>query len=625
MLIKARIVLAVALLSGILGTLVNVNWNTFAGGTSWDEGNGIAVDGSGNLYVVGFSQSSWGAPVRLYSAGYDAFIAKYDSSGTRIWNTFLGGSAWDFGEAITLDGNGNIYVTGESTGSWGTPLRAYTGSDDVFVAKINSSGVLQWNTFLGGGGDDQGHDIVVDNNGNVYITGTSGNWGTPLRPFGGAAKDALIAKLNNTGSLQWHTFLGGGDLDDGYSIDMDSNGNIYVTGESAATWGTPVNAYNGCCYSDAFAAKLSNSGIIQWNTFLGGTTTDRGTGIVVDGINKVYLTGFSWATWGAPVTSFGGGLLPDAFVVKLDGSGNGIWNTFLGGAGSDSGESITTDENGNIYVTGLSDKTWGSPTNAFTNYYDAFVAKLNANGVRLQNTFLGGNGDDYGHDISASNGIARITGYSATTWGNPVATFTSGTDAFVAEVIVNAPIFSDVASSYWASQYIEILYNEGITGGCTAIPLQYCPENQVTRAQMAVFLLRGIHGASYTPPSVGANTGFGDVSTGYWAAAWIKQLASEGITSGCGNGNYCPDNPVTRAQMAVFLLKAKYGSGYIPPSVGASTGFVDVPTTHWAAAWIKQLATEGITGGCGGGTYCPDNPVTRAQMAVFLVKTFGLP
>jgi len=77
--------------------------------------------------------------------------------------------------------------------------------------------------------------------------------------------------------------------------------------------------------------------------------------------------------------------------------------------------------------------------------------------------------------------------------------------------------------------------------------------------------------------------------------------------------------------MAVFLLKSKYGSSYSPPAVGASTGFDDVPTTHWAAPWIKQLAAEGITGGCGGGNYCPNNPVTRAQMAVFLVKTFNLP
>lgn len=96
-------------------------------------------------------------------------------------------------------------------------------------------------------------------------------------------------------------------------------------------------------------------------------------------------------------------------------------------------------------------------------------------------------------------------------------------------------------------------------------------------------------------------------------------------TAGCGDGNYCPDRPVTRAQMAIFLLRAKYGSGYVPPDVGDGSGFNDVPVTSSGAAWIKQLAAEGITGGCGGGNYCPGQAVTRAQMAVFLQRTFNLP
>jgi hypothetical protein len=142
---------------------------------------------------------------------------------------------------------------------------------------------------------------------------------------------------------------------------------------------------------------------------------------------------------------------------------------------------------------------------------------------------------------------------------------------------------------------------------------------------MSIFLLKGIHGSSYSPPAVGGSTGFGDVDADHWAEKWIKQLAVEKITGGCGNGNYCPDSAVTRAQMAIFLLKAKYGASYSPPAVGSSTGFGDVPTDHWAAKWIKQLAAEGITGGCGSENYCPDTAVTRAQMAVFLVKTFNLP
>jgi len=189
--------------------------------------------------------------------------------------------------------------------------------------------------------------------------------------------------------------------------------------------------------------------------------------------------------------------------------------------------------------------------------------------------------------------------------------------------IKRTAIFDDVPFTYWANDFVERLFYAGVTGGCSAVPLNYCPDSTVTRGQMAVFLLKATHGSSYSPPVVGASTGFSDVPVDYWAAKWIKQLAAEGITGGCGSGIYCPDATVTRAQMAVFLLKSKHGSSYAPP---APTGvFVDVPIGYWADKWIERLAVEGVTSGCGAGIYCPDAEVTRAQMAVFLVKAFNMP
>jgi hypothetical protein len=181
--------------------------------------------------------------------------------------------------------------------------------------------------------------------------------------------------------------------------------------------------------------------------------------------------------------------------------------------------------------------------------------------------------------------------------------------------------FADVPMDHWAYDYIETLYQSGITGGCGTDPLVYCPSDVVARDQMAVFLERGIHGANYDPP---APTGlFDDVPVDYWAAKWVEALYNDGITGGCGGNNYCPSDPVTRAQMAVFLLRSEHGAAYDPP---AATGeFSDVPVDHWAADWIEQLAAEGITSGCGGGNYCPADSVTRDQMAVFLVRTFDLP
>jgi ELWxxDGT repeat protein len=187
---------------------------------------------------------------------------------------------------------------------------------------------------------------------------------------------------------------------------------------------------------------------------------------------------------------------------------------------------------------------------------------------------------------------------------------------FVAEDV----FFRDVTPDHWAFAAVEALAEAGLTTGCGTNT--YCPDDVVSRAQMAVFLLRAIHGAGFVPPPP-TGTVFSDVPVEHWAAAWIEQLAAEGLTTGCGGGEYCPDAAVTRAEMALFILRAEHGAAYTPPAA-TGTVFGDVPVGYWAARWIEQLALEGITTGCGGGNYCPEGQVTRAQMAVFLTRAFGL-
>jgi len=185
--------------------------------------------------------------------------------------------------------------------------------------------------------------------------------------------------------------------------------------------------------------------------------------------------------------------------------------------------------------------------------------------------------------------------------------------------VVPTSSFIDVPTDYWAFSFIETLAGSGITAGCGGD--NYCPEDPVTRAQMAVFLERGMNGSNFSPQAASGNV-FLDVGAGDFAASFIEQLFQDGITAGCGNNNYCPNATVTRDQIAVFLLRAKHGASYSPPP---ATGiFGDVDLSYWAVHWIEQLAAEGITAGCGGVNYCPDAPVTRDQMAVFLVRTFGL-
>ena len=350
-------------------------WNTFLGGSSIDQGWGVTFDGNGNIYVIGRSDSTWGSPLNPFSGGHDAFVAKLNANGALQWNTFLGGSDAG-GVGISVDGSGNIYITGDSFSTWGSPLNPISGDWDAFVAKLNASGALQWNTFLGGSGSDYGQSISVDGSGNIYITGYSNStWGSPLNPISGDW-DAFVAKLNASGALQWNTFLGGSSRDQGLGIAVDGVGNIYVAGGSNHTWGSPLNPFSGVF--DAFVAKLNTSGDLQWNTFLGGSNGDLGSGIYVDSSGNVYVTGWSSSTWGSPLNPYGGGDA-DAFVAKLNANGALQWSTFLGGSGVDLGNAIAIDGVRNIYVAGESDRTWGSPLNPYGGgTKDAFVARIEA-------------------------------------------------------------------------------------------------------------------------------------------------------------------------------------------------------------------------------------------------------
>jgi hypothetical protein len=186
--------------------------------------------------------------------------------------------------------------------------------------------------------------------------------------------------------------------------------------------------------------------------------------------------------------------------------------------------------------------------------------------------------------------------------------------------------FVDVPLTYWAAGWVERLVDAGITNGCDQNPPRYCPEQSVTRAQMAVLLGRAMHGASYVPPPASGSL-FADVPGSYWAGSWIEQLYADGLTAGCMTTprRYCPEGNLTRAEMAVFLVRAAHGSTFTPPP---ATGiFSDVPDRYWAAAWIEQLYQDGFTTGCATAPlrYCPEGSLTRAQTAAFLGRVFILP
>jgi hypothetical protein len=190
------------------------------------------------------------------------------------------------------------------------------------------------------------------------------------------------------------------------------------------------------------------------------------------------------------------------------------------------------------------------------------------------------------------------------------------------------PSFTDVPPEHWAFDSIEAIFSAGLTKGCENYPPVYCPERSVTRAEMAVFLERVLHGSDYEPPEAGGGV-FADVPAAHWAGGWIEQLYADGVTSGCATDplRYCPDQAISRAEMAVFLERVKNYPDLDPPPAGGGTTFEDVSADHWAVDWIEQLYVDGITGGCSRDPllYCPESPVTRAEMAVFLGRLLNLP
>lgn len=186
-----------------------------------------------------------------------------------------------------------------------------------------------------------------------------------------------------------------------------------------------------------------------------------------------------------------------------------------------------------------------------------------------------------------------------------------------------AAIFADVPIGYPNRLEIEALYRAGVTAGCSSNPLNFCPTANVTRAEMAVFLVLAAT-PGFTPPACTTAT-FADVPCSYWAAPWVEELYRRGMTSGCGGGNYCPGNNVGKAELSVWMIRAKEGLSYTPPACTVAP-FNDVPCSYWGAPWIAEAVRRGYIEDCGGNNFCPETPpATRAQIAVWFDRAYDYP
>jgi hypothetical protein len=421
------------------GPSPELDWHSFIGGEGFDVVTGVVPDENGNLFVVGYSDVSWGNPARPHSSTeenvkYDIYVAKLRTDGTLAWNTFLGGAENDHSGSIILDDSGKILITGYSESAWGQPVDPYASDKEIIVAKLAANGNLLWHSFFGGSGVDQGSSVVQTDNGDIYVGGFSNaSWGTPLQPYSNGG-DAVLLKLHPSGALAWNTFVGGSGLDIG-SIETDGS-NLFVAGFSDVTWGAPKRAFTGM--RDAFAAKLNANGTLKWNTFLGGNAVEEG-GIVVEPSGSSYVVGRSTASWGTPLNPYTASL-QDTFVARLDRNGRLAWHTFVGGTGIDYARGAAVDSLSNVYLAGDSTGSWGSPILPFSSGTDAFATRINSNTASEWNTFLGGAGAQYSTSVALDeDGSLFVTGYSDSDWGTPVRGYTNWTDGFIAKISNAAP------------------------------------------------------------------------------------------------------------------------------------------------------------------------------------------
>ena len=394
----------------------NWKWAKSSGGNSYDESNSITTDVAGNVYLTGYFGSStitFGniTLTNVNAGNNDIFIVKYTSNGIVLWAQSIGNSNNEYGTSITTDTLGNVYLAGFFTSptlTFGNITLNNAGGEDSFIVKYDPNGNVLWAQSAGGSLNDESISIITNETGNVYLTGcfqsytiTFGNYTLP----NSGGYDIFLVKYNYDGNVLWAKRAGGSDSDEGNGITTDITGNVYLTGyfySPTLTFSNTTLTNAGEC--DVFIAKYDHDGNALWAQSAGGSSYDISRSITTDAAGNAYITGKFLSS----IISFGNATLTNAgecnvFIAKYDPNGNALWVKSAGGSEWDEGNSITTDEAGNVYLTGYfgsSSITFGNTTLTNIGGCDIFIIKYASDGNVLWAKSEGGSSADYGISIT---------------------------------------------------------------------------------------------------------------------------------------------------------------------------------------------------------------------------------
>ena len=353
-------------------------YSTYLGGSLDEDGKALAPDGNGGIWVAGYTWSSnFPVTVDAYQNSRgggesDGFVSRFSSTGALLYSTYLGASGSETGYALAPDGNGGVWVAGQ-TNSLNFPVTpdayqsSYGGEHDAFVSRFSSTGALLYSTYLGGSGwESYECALAPDGSGGVWVAGSTWSPNFPVTvdayqsSHSGGYGDAFVSRFSSTGALLYSTYLGGSGWDHGYALAPDGSGGVWVAGwNQLGNFPMTADAYqssHGGGDKDAFLSRFSSTGALLYSTYLGGSGIDDGSALAPDGSGGVWVAGITWSS-NFPVTadsyqsSHGGGDY-DAFLSRFSSTGALLYSTYLGGSNQDGGNALAPDGSSGVWVTG---------------------------------------------------------------------------------------------------------------------------------------------------------------------------------------------------------------------------------------------------------------------------------